>query len=274
MENEKKQQLALIIGFISILLVILITLFRSDLFSAKKLPVEETFIQTDDSKASGLKSINAKELQKKITLPETKKNLVILDVRSYNDYIIDHIIDSVNLPLDEFPAAPTIDVRKKIYVIGANNDDENIVQAVEKLKDEDFEDVTILAGGMDSWKQLIGITVSYGNPKSFVDQAKVNYVDPEQIKEALISNVPMYILDIRSSLEFAKGHIAGAVNIPLDQLEKRRAEVSEKKVVIIGKTELEEFQASVQLYDMLLISPYVVRGGMPKWQEKGFPLAQ
>jgi rhodanese-related sulfurtransferase len=132
----------------------------------------------------------------------------------------------------------------------------------------------VLAGGISAWKQLIGATVTYGNPKSFVDQSKVSYLNPEDLNNALTKKVPVFIVDVRSPEEFAKGHISGAKNVPFDDLEKKRAEISEKKIVFVGINELQEFQASVQLYDMLLVSPFVMRGAMPKWEENKFPLEQ
>jgi rhodanese-related sulfurtransferase len=159
-----------------------------------------------------------------------------------------------------------------VVIIATNADDENIKKTIEELKKEDFENFFVLAGGMESWTQNAGITVTYGDPTSFVDQAKVSYVDPEKLSDALKQNVPMFIVDVRSSDDFSKSHIAGAKNIPDDDLEKRRAELTEKKIVVVGSNELQEFQASVKMYDMLLISPFILREGMTKWIEKGFPI--
>jgi phage shock protein E len=41
------------------------------------------------------------------------------------------------------------------------------------------------------------------------------------------------LVDVRSSLEFASGHIDGAVNIPLDQLKTRMAEVGPKTEPVV-----------------------------------------
>jgi rhodanese-related sulfurtransferase len=125
---------------------------------------------------------------------------------------------------------------------------------------------------MEAWKQMIGSTVTYGDPNSFVDQSKVSYLDPEQLNDAQTKKVPVYIVDVRTTEEYAKGHIAGAINLPFEQLEPRRADVTERIIIVVGANELQEFQASVQLYDMLLISPFVMRGAMPAWASKGFPI--
>lgn len=41
------------------------------------------------------------------------------------------------------------------------------------------------------------------------------------------------ILDVRTKNEFSEGHIPGAVNIPIEQLEKNLAKLKDKKTPII-----------------------------------------
>lgn len=276
MKNEnqhKKEQMAIAIGFVLILFVFVFTLIRTDISKEKDSNAsKETGGKTQElTSTQKYKTISTSELQKKISTEKDK--LALLDIRPFDSYIAEHIVDSINIPLDEFPVGQKIDAHSQIIVIGELADD-NVAMAVEKLKGDDFDNVLVLAGGMESWKQLLGPTVTYGNPKSFVDQNKVSYLDPEELNEALKSEVPLYIIDVRSGEEFTKGHVKGAVNIPFDDLEKRRNEVKERKAVIVGSNELQEFQASVQLFDMIMISPFVMRQAMPGWESKGFPLVQ
>ncbi|EKD58638.1 MAG: sulfur transferase, selenocysteine-containing [uncultured bacterium] len=271
MEENKKEHLALATGFVLILFVLAFTLFRYDKSPDKNLD-PKTVSGPSSKSQQKFNTISPNDLQKKISLKSN--NIAMLDVRSFEAYIEEHIIDSIGIPLDEFPVEQKIDGRSQIIVIGQSANDENIGTAVEKLKGEKFKDILVLAGGIDAWKQSLSGTVSYGNPKSFVDQSKVSYLDPEQLNDALKAEVPLFIVDVRSKAEFSKGHIKGALNIPFDELEKRRGEITERKAVVVGANELEEFQASVQLYDMLLISPFVMRTAMPGWESKGFPLTQ
>ncbi|MDD5396777.1 MAG: rhodanese-like domain-containing protein [Candidatus Moranbacteria bacterium] len=272
-ENERKENIALAIGFGLIILVIVFTLFRNIVFSNSDTKTEsQTSNDSQISNALPYQTINAKDLNKKILGIGKKESLTLLDVRPFSSYIQEHILDTINIAVDEFPVGSKIDAHSLIVVIGESSRDPDIATAVDKLKEEKFENIVVLAGGMVSWKQLIGATVTYGDPKSFVDQSKVSYLDPEQLNDALNQKVPVYIVDVRSSDKFSKGHIAGAKNIPFEELEKRRSEISEKKIVVVGDNELQEFQASVQMYDMLLASPYVMRTAMTGWQDKKFPV--
>lgn len=275
MHKEKKEDFIIITGFGLIILIIIFTLVRGTLFSASK-NQELNSNSSENQFESSLpyKTISAKDLNKKIMGVSKKDGITLLDVRPFEDYIREHIVDALNIPIDEFPVDSKIDKHNQVILIAADSQDKNIAIALEKLEKEDFKNILVLAGGMNSWNQLIGATVTYGDPNSFVDQSKVSYLDPEQLNDALTQQVAVYIVDVRSSENFAKGHIPGAKNIPFDELEKRRSEITEKKIVVVGDNELQEFQAGVQMYDMLLASPYIMRKAMPGWQDKNFTLVQ
>jgi rhodanese-related sulfurtransferase len=58
-------------------------------------------------------------------------------------------------------------------------------------------------------------------------------ISTDELKEALAKKLPWMIIDVRTPEEHAAGHIPGSVNIPLDTLEKRYAEIPKDKVVIL-----------------------------------------
>ncbi len=268
MENKKDTN-ALLIGFGLIAVIMMITFFRSDFFSTKK---ELLSKQQEFETASGQKyqTIDPSQLQQKIV---QGKGINLLDIRKFEDYANEHIIDSINVPIEEFPAGPKLTVNLATVIITTDLSDKNIDTALKSLAEEKISDVKVLAGGITAWKKLVGLTVVFGDPKSFVDQAKVSYVELDKLNEAVKDNVPMFILDVRTQEEYTSGHIKGAVNIPFEELEKRRGELKNvPRVVVTGLNELQEFQASVQLYDMILVQPFVLKGGISGWKQKGFEL--
>lgn len=272
-EKSKKENMALVIGFALIVLVIVFTLLRGKLFSGSSDSESSNEVQlSEQTSLPTYATINAYDLNKKILTGSRKEVFTMLDIRPFDEYITEHIVDVINITPEEFPVSSKIDAHNQVIIIGSSSDDKNINKAIEKLKEEKIENIKVLAGGMESWSQLVGASVTYGNPKSFVDQSKVSYLDPESLNDAIIKKVPVFIIDVRTPEEYAHGHVAGAINIPFENLEKRRSDVTERRVVIVGANELQEFQAAVQTYDMLLVSPFVMRGAMPAWESKKFPL--
>lgn len=273
MDKEQKDKLAVTIGFFLILIVIIITLFRSNLFDSED-NLSGSDLGMKKYSELGYQTISAKDLNKKMLLAKKDERIVLLDIRPFDSYIKEHVVGAINATPEEFPLNEKIDINSKVIIIGADENDSDIKKTVDQIKKESFKDFLVLAGGMKSWEQIGGVTVTYGDPNSFVDQSKVSYVEPEKLNEAIKENVPMFIVDIRTPEEYAKGHIPGSINIPSDDLEKRRSEITENKVIVAGTNEVHEFQSSVQMYDMLLVSPFVLKGAMPKWQEKGYPIVK
>lgn len=83
-----------------------------------------------------------------------------------------------------------------------------------------------------------------------------------------------YVLDVRTPQEFTQGHIASAVNLPLDEVGARAAEVpGDKPVYVICRSGNRSAQAS----DILKKAGKDVKnvgGGMNDWAIAGYPVTQ
>jgi rhodanese-related sulfurtransferase/DNA-binding transcriptional ArsR family regulator len=83
------------------------------------------------------------------------------------------------------------------------------------------------------------------------------------------------VLDVRPSEEFAAGHVPGAVNIPIHELEKRLAELPRRKEVVAycrGPYCLMSYDA-VQLLRRKGLKARRLQDGLPEWRLAGLPTA-
>jgi len=81
------------------------------------------------------------------------------------------------------------------------------------------------------------------------------------------------VLDVRPPEEFAAGHVAGAVNIPIHELEKRLSELPKRKEVVAycrGPYCLMSFEA-VQLLRRKGLKARRLKDGLPEWRLAGLP---
>ncbi|MCG9969097.1 sulfurtransferase [Pelotomaculum terephthalicicum JT] len=84
-----------------------------------------------------------------------------------------------------------------------------------------YDDVKILDGGLDKWKESGGDTsnvISKGSPVEFKfdltnSKAESMLATLKDVKAAVSGN-DYFIVDARSDAEYAKGHIPGSMNIP------------------------------------------------------------
>jgi rhodanese-related sulfurtransferase len=47
---------------------------------------------------------------------------------------------------------------------------------------------------------------------------------PEELAQAITEGISLVIVDVRSPQQFRDGHLPGAINIPLSELERRASE--------------------------------------------------
>jgi rhodanese-related sulfurtransferase len=85
----------------------------------------------------------------------------------------------------------------------------------------------------------------------------------------------LLILDVRGRDEFTGplGHIAGATNLPLNDLPARLPDLVQRgrPVVVVCKTDRRSSIAADQLLKAGVAEVCVLRGGMERWRELGLP---
>jgi rhodanese-related sulfurtransferase/DNA-binding transcriptional ArsR family regulator len=84
------------------------------------------------------------------------------------------------------------------------------------------------------------------------------------------------VLDVRPPEEFAAGHLPGAVNIPVHELEKRLGELPKRKEVIAycrGPYCLMSYDA-VQLLRRKGLKARRLQNGLPEWRLAGLPVSR
>jgi rhodanese-related sulfurtransferase len=77
-------------------------------------------------------------------------------------------------------------------------------------------------------------------------------------------------LDVRSAAEFAIGHIAGVVNIPMEQIEARKADIPEGALVLICEAGTRAKTVAGWLGARADVS--LLEGGTHAWKQRGYPL--
>jgi uncharacterized membrane protein YdjX (TVP38/TMEM64 family) len=85
------------------------------------------------------------------------------------------------------------------------------------------------------------------------------------------------ILDVRTTADFVgeQGHIADALNLPLEELEARLADVGddpEQPIAIVCRTDRRSAKAAALLARRGFADARVVRGGMTAWLAQGWPV--
>lgn len=96
----------------------------------------------------------------------------------------------------------------------------------------------------------------------------------EELKQRLDDNAVL-LLDVRPVADFTgeQGHIAGALNIPLEELPQRLDEVGrDRPIMLVCRTDRRSAQAAALLAQHGYADVQVVKNGMTAWNAQGWPV--
>jgi rhodanese-related sulfurtransferase len=109
-----------------------------------------------------------------------------------------------------------------------------------------YTDVKVFAAGYPAWKKVAGATspVKAGTEEGTIDH--------EAFKKILAEKPDsIYLYDVRDADEFATGSLAGAVNLPVDQLEGKVASLpTDKPIVFICGTGARSGESFYMIQDL------------------------
>jgi rhodanese-related sulfurtransferase len=81
-------------------------------------------------------------------------------------------------------------------------------------------------------------------------------------------------IDVRSPSEFSAGHIPGAINIPMDQIESRLDDLSRAKPIVLICQMGKRARMTAGLLEPCQLQLSVLEGGTSSWIQAGHPIVQ
>jgi rhodanese-related sulfurtransferase len=106
----------------------------------------------------------------------------------------------------------------------------------------------------------------YDGPMLTVEELKARLDDPSRA---------ITVIDVRPASDFSKGHVNGAINIPLTQLQRKTDAINalDGEIAVICNCGKGALAAAKQLQSNG-IPAALVEGGYKKWKAAGYPLTR
>lgn len=200
-----------VLGIVSILILSLG--FIAGCSSKNK--VNNTIQQSEETK--GYENIDGKQTEK---LLNSDKDVLIIDVRSEYEYEKGHLLNAINLPYDDddFKSElnEIIDYKDKTVLVYCRSGNRSEKAAV-KLVDNGFKNVKNVTDGVDEYDYKL---VKVDNITGREAEKIIN--DDKHDKDLII-------LDVREPKDFNNGHLLNAINIPIEDIDKRMDELRNYK---------------------------------------------
>ncbi len=250
-----KQTLSFWPVIIAIILIIAISIF----FYFKRLDKEKRDIEKRDAASEQEKrdenlevpTISPKDVAKAIR----NDNFQLVDMREKDEFVLKHIESSINIPLSELnEKTQLLSKTKTIVLIDRNNSTKGKILS-EHLRNEGLE-VKYLDGGIVNYSHEGYNLVTIGNPLVQEDLLKVTSYSAKELIDQLMEGSKLKFIDTRPEVDFALDHINGSINVPLEDIEKKKDSLPLRTFVVFDKDPIRSFQAAVRLYDMDIIGVY------------------
>lgn len=189
-------------------------------------------------------------------IADTPDAIMLLDMRTPDDYNAGHLPGAYNVTfatlVETMKKLPT-DRQIIVYCYGGQNSS----QGVAALRLMGFNALNMLSGMNFGWAALelgadtleseanqlgaardMNLTpeqeILYAALGNYFTAGVNHITPPDEIHQLLESNPDaITILDIRAAVDFAAGHIEGAINIPLAEVGRRLEEINKEKPVYI-----------------------------------------
>ena len=82
------------------------------------------------------------------------------------------------------------------------------------------------------------------------------------------------LIDVRSPSEFASGHIPGTINIPMDQIEFRLADLSSSTPIVLICQMGKRARMTAGLLEPCQLQLSILEGGTSAWMQAGLPVVR
>lgn len=238
-----------------IFLILLITL----VFLSKKTKEEnqiELKMQQIEKERSEMENVEVDlATSKEVFNSINNENIQLIDIRNREEFDFKHIEASTNIPLSSIEENIGL-IKKGLKTIIIDRDDSPQGRIfTDHLKKQGIE-AKYLNGGITKFANDGYPLITIGNPLDTGDLLKVSSVNSEQILEMIFEGKRLALVDLRTKQKFQESNIPGSINIPLEELEKRKYELPSKFLVLYDSEPLRSFRAAVRLHDMGVYQSY------------------
>jgi rhodanese-related sulfurtransferase len=211
-----------------------------------------------------------------------KETLYLIDVRTRDEFILNHISGAIHFPGGQ-AIQDTDDlmvVHNAAIVFICDNGTRSGVSAY-WYKQMGIPKVYVLRGGMNLWVQK-----GFKTEKGIADKTLLNYEeakaeihtsDAGKIALTIKINQQSVIIDVGNGRAYAKGHLPNAKWVPRARLEERIPLIVADKETILIVTANDFSQsvfAAATLKSLGYKNIHVLEGGVITWSDAGFALAE
>ena len=185
-----------------------------------------------------------------------ERGCLVIDARPLEDYARDHIPGTISIPPTRSfntYAGWFVDFESPVYLIA---DAQSLAARVEELR----------AVGVEQIAGAFSPEVVAQHPR----RVTLARISPQEVHQA---GAGVQIVDVRGKNEYAEGHIAGALHIPLGYLPAHLDDLPRDRLIVLQcETGIRSQIAASLLQKSGFHNAATLIGGLQGWQAAGMPV--
>ena len=204
--------------------------------------------------------------------PPARWTFTVVDARTRVEYEENHIAGAVNCPASQTQALlpKLVKDKSRELIFYCNGPKCTKSQKAARLAlGLGYRKVLEYNEGLPAWSKA-SLPVA-GSP---LPPAEMAAVAADELRSRMESGKGPAVVDVRDAVEFASVRVAGTLNIPLDELEKRAREVPAGEVVIMDHGGSQALIAGRVLQKAGRTGLTRLEGGLLAWQQRGLPVEE
>jgi rhodanese-related sulfurtransferase len=205
-------------------------------------------------------------------LIDQKEKMVLIDARTPEEFKEAHIVGAVNIPEKGFEqAAAQLPPDKKTLLVFYCNGTKcgKSKRLATKVGPLGYTTILIYSEGIPVWEERNLPLVTGPGFGRKIETTKLKAAELDTLIKA--GKQDYILVDVRDEMEFAAGHIPGAINIPAENFASAAGILpKEKKVIVYCNTGSRSYLAYKKLIS--LAYPRIYQALFADWKEAGLPV--
>jgi rhodanese-related sulfurtransferase len=210
--------------------------------------------------------------QLKAMIDDEKKNILLIDARTKEEYQEAHIVGAISMPENKFDELLSLLPADKgsqlvFYCNGVKCGKSK--KAAHKAAAHGFTNILVYGEGFPVWEEK-GFKIVPG--PDYAKKIETTKMSPPELKKLMENGAKDFIVvDVRDESEYREGHIPGAVNIPVETFAAKSESLpKEKKIIVYCNSGGRSYNAYRKL--MKLAYPSIAQTLFADWKEAGMPV--
>ena len=161
---------------------------------------------------------------------------IIIDLRAPERVDAGHMEKAISIPAAQVAdSSGLFPLERGVPIVVYGENDSEALAAARTIRSWGYRRVTVYFGGVAAWLASAEVLTTEPVDRTIMSNSmtKGGPLSPKDFEMAVLSTGSVQVVDVRSESDYAEGHLAKEVHIPLQQLSARHGELDRELIQVV-----------------------------------------